>query len=79
MINAYKQRSRSSRKLKQTAYEHRGFGFDGAPGHDVVIMEKLRNRVHNALEQHLQPDLLFFGVANLTQRAGSVTNYMQKK
>lgn len=61
MITQERQRSRSTRGAKRTAYEHRGFDFDGAAGHDVVIMENLRRRMAYAFEKHLDSDLLMFG------------------
>lgn len=41
------------RKRKLTNYRHRGFDFDGAAGHDVLITDNLIRRFKYALEKQL--------------------------
>lgn len=36
---------RLHRRKKITAYNHRGFDFDGAAGHDLLVTDKIVNRI----------------------------------
>ena len=41
------------RKRKLTTYRHRGYAFDGAAGHDVLVTDGLINRIKYAFNTHL--------------------------
>ena len=49
-------KERLSRGRKITKYKHRGFDFDGATGHDILVMDtlkvdNLKNRLTSAIQQ----------------------------
>lgn len=58
-----------NRRKKITGYNHRGFDFDGAAGHDMLVIDKISNRIHDAIMKHIK-----FGpnVFNVSELSGSV-------
>jgi hypothetical protein len=44
------QKERLSRGKKLTKYKHKGFDFDGAAGHDILVMDTLKNRLTSAIQ-----------------------------
>ena len=43
-----------TRQRKMTNYNHRGYDFSGAAGHDVLIMDSLIGRMQSAILDHIK-------------------------
>lgn len=63
-------KERRNRRKKITGYNHRGFDFDGAAGHDIQITNKISNRIHDAILKHLVSGPNVFNVSELSGSIG---------
>lgn len=55
---------KSQRRFKLTDYNHKGFDFDGAEGHDLLITDSLSKRMASAIDRHFSSAL--FGLGEMT-------------
>ena len=53
------QRERTKSQQKMTSYDHKGYDFSGAAGHDILVMDSLMSRMQSAILEHIAkgPDL----------------------
>jgi hypothetical protein len=70
---------RFNRKKKLTQYDHKGFDFDGAAGHDILVMDKAVNRLHDAIMRHLSVGPSVFNVSELSGSIGSGLNSSERR
>lgn len=45
---------RLSRGKKLSKYNHKGFDFDGAAGHDILVFDNIKSRITSAITQQFQ-------------------------
>jgi hypothetical protein len=57
-----KQYERSTRSAKITKYRHKGFDFDGAAGHDLLVTDSLKNRFIGAFNHQFRTGPQMFGI-----------------
>ena len=69
-----KENERASRARKLTTYEHTGFDFDQAAGHDILITDKLSKRFEKAIFEHLGRNVFADQLSNslASSRMGSL-------
>ena len=59
----------SNRGKKVTKYVHTGYAFDGAAGHDLIVTDKLVNRIQSAIKHQLEEGPTIFGqYSNFTKK-----------
>jgi len=64
LIQKLNQRLNRTRKL--TKYKHRGYDFDGAAGHDLLVTDKIISRVQNAIWHQMSSGPSIFSVHKMT-------------
>ena len=52
----------ATKNKKITDYKHRGYAFDGAAGHDVLVTDNLFRRIRYAMDAQLSAKMSPFGV-----------------
>ena len=57
---------RANRGRKVTEYQHMGYGFDGAAGHDILVTDKIAKRFEKAFFDHIGRGPSMFGVEQLS-------------
>lgn len=68
-----------SRVNKMSTYQHTGFAFDGAAGHDVLVTDNLKNRFRYAVGKQFNSNLVPFAVHMWSDDSRSRSSSMASK
>ena len=73
LIQKLNQRLNRTRKL--TKYKHRGYDFDGAAGHDILVTDKIFSRLQNAIMHQMTSGPSIF---NVNKMSGTFSSNSQR-
>jgi len=78
-IQQFIEMEKQRKKRKLTNYTHKGFGFDGAAGHDVLITDSLQHRLQAAFLKNFARGPSIFGIRDMSQSGSNINRSVSSR